>query len=170
MKRSLFYTYWDLPTRKRSGKIRMKYATNQSESRTTVSVNRSSNQRRERFYITMVSEDTHADEKTRVSWPEWKNGGGDATIRSPRGGSGWLYRWPRKQKHPSEDRIILLKTFLQTTGECRNVEEIPPAKLEEFWASSYLLCKQRREKTISRHLSERLLPALSGILKEKIGS
>ena len=50
----------------------MKYETNQSENRTTVSVNRLSNKRRERIYITMVSEDTHADEKTLVSWAEWK--------------------------------------------------------------------------------------------------
>ena len=98
----LFYTYWNLPTIKRVRKVHMKYSTNQSRSRTTVSVN--SYQRRKRFYITMVSEDTKADEKKRVSWAEWKKNGGDVTICSPRGDSGWLYRWPRKQKYPSEDR------------------------------------------------------------------
>ena len=40
----------------------MKYGTDQSKSR-RVSVNYSSNQRHEQFYITMVSEDTHADVK-----------------------------------------------------------------------------------------------------------
>ena len=38
----------------------------------------------------------------------------------------------------------MLKTFLQTTGECRNVEEIPPAKLEEF-LSEFILTVQIKE-------------------------
>ena len=84
----------------------MKYVTSQSESRTTFSLNPSSNQRHKRFDITMVSVDTHADEKTQVFRAKWINGGGDATIRSPQGDCGWLYRWLTKRKYPSEDRQI----------------------------------------------------------------
>ena len=46
----------------------------------------------ERFYITMVSDDTHANERCGFLELNEKKNGGDATIRSPSGGSGCLYR------------------------------------------------------------------------------
>ena len=60
-----------------------------------------------------------------------------------------------KNTRAKTDRdIILLKTFLQTKGESRNVEEIPPANLDDFLSEFILNLRAKEGKTMSRYLSE----------------
>ena len=83
----------------------------------------------------MVSEDTHADEKTRVSRAERKKL--TEMLRFPLL-EGTVNDFIDDQENKTtraktDGYIILLKPFLQTKGESsRNVEEIPPANLDEF--------------------------------------
>ena len=143
----LFYTYWHLPTIKRARNIYMKYATNQSESRTTVSVNRSSNQRRERFSSQWYPKiHTPMKRRRRVSWAEWKK------WRRKCHGSlssmtvdDFINDQENKNTKAKTDRnIILLKTFLQMKNEFRNVEELPSANLDEF-LSEFILTVRANE-------------------------
>mgnify|MGYP001794154686 CR=1 FL=1 len=66
----------------------------------------------------------------------------------------------KKSNTPAKtDRdIALLNTFLQTKVNCyvqsRNVEEIPPANLDDFLSEFILTVRTKEGKTMSRHLSE----------------
>ena len=62
------------------------------------------------------------------------------------------------ERRPTD--IILQKTFLQTKGESRNVEEIPPANLDEFirgmkysFCNFFFLGKSRNARYRERKIS-----------------
>ena len=124
----LFYTYWDLHTRK----TRVKFVRNLHPT----------NQKRVRLWNTsFVQSETRTIVLHRVSqWRAtstrflWKqNGGRNAKICTPWRNNRWLHRWERKQKHESKNRdVSLVKPFLQRKVELINGEEIPPAQLSEF--------------------------------------
>ena len=135
------HTYWDLPTIKKTRKIRMKYANNQSKSRRTVSVSSSSNQMKWHGFLEL-SEKKMAEEMPRFALLE-------GTVDD------FIDEQENKNMRAKTDRdIILLKTFLQTKGSPEMLKKYRLLPSTSSWASLYLLCEQRREKTMSRHLSE----------------
>ena len=134
----------------------MKYATNQSESRTTVSVNRSSNHGRTILHHHGIRRYTR----------QWKEAGFLSWMKKMAKEMPWfallqgtvddfIDDQENKNTRAKTNRdIILLKTFLQTKGESKNVEEIPPANLDDFLSEFILTVRTKEGKTISLHLSE----------------